>query len=796
MERKLWIMAIAIAALMLGPGAPVWAHNTKPPCCCGQSSQSSGGSSGSGSGSGGSNTDTTCKDTTGKAVELYTGSELYYADGPSLGQWSLNLTYSSLTNEWRTASEMYAVPPPISSTTRIIIYMDAHTCLDFHKVDTSWLIYGEKGEAENQPYHLEEWDLTGTDDAIALYHEMDHVRKMYIFHHPQNSAGDNPGKLWKVGFGVSKDYYYTQLTYNYTSGILSTMEDDLGRVTHFQFNSDKLTKVIESNVGGSTPLDNTNGRVTWLEWDATGQNAMITRMSIGMPKRIDANAGSSGTVAPTEGDYYWRRTAFEYVEVAGLKKLAYVIKPDQYDEWAASTQPDKSERYAANKLTYYTSGENVGKVKSETSNCNTCSGTGGGREIVYYSTPPNQLYSGSQPAAPNTPYVQRNIYELSGDNALLTAIYQMNDNEQTVFLLRRATDTTGWLTQYRYNNASWRYSLEYVTEYSVSFDWLAGTGNATNHTKIAEEQYTYNGYYQLITKAVWDGTTNVTVTESTYKDTTSKRLETVVQHLDGSTSLTTTYKYDTDANYNRLIAVCNPQVTSGQNPPSGTAYYTGKRTTYDTKNRVSEVKILQLSDTPANWPDTGSTTLRSTKYVYTDDAGGLGDTNRFELYQKIEDYGDASHLNLTTQYDYTAVCGVWRKTRETLDPGTTNHVNLETTYDYTTVDPESGAWGNPTTVTEPETAYRTAYYYDKSDRILSADRTCNGHTLSKVTRIYSKDGALLCETNGADSPVATSTVYEYDKAGRKTALYEDVASLDFSRSAARSAFGSRFRLVL
>jgi len=125
------------------------------------------------------------------------------------------------------------------------------------------------------------------------------------------------------------------------------------------------------------------------------------------------------------------------------------------------------------------------------------------------------------------------------------------------------------------------------------------------------------------------------------------------------------------------------------------------------------------------------------------------------------------------------VGGVWRRTSETIDPLDTGdadgELNLVTKYDYTTIEPESGAWGNATLVIEPGSAYQTVTYYDKADRVLLRKRTCDGHTVSETRYSYCTDGKLLGVTRAAGTPAESSTAYEYDEMGRRTAMYEDVA---------------------
>jgi len=272
--------------------------------------------------------------------------------------WSLDLTYCSYTDKWTTSADAHITN---YGEGRAVSYLDAAFAPDFRYYDSAWKPWGLFAETASR------WSLSGNlNGLMTLTHARDSGRTAYRFNGPM--SGTNPGKLTLYAEGDPDDNL-SKLTYTYNDGVPDYVEDGHGRQIHFQFDTaGKLVKIIEPNPAAANPTTNMYGRVTYLVWDVN----KVTSMKIGMPNTLQPGYGEDWDEV-TWSDYTTRSTGFTYEN----GKLAYVILPDKYDAW--QEDEENPEDYAAQAFTYYTSGENAGKLQTQSS----CSSCGGGGTIKY-----------------------------------------------------------------------------------------------------------------------------------------------------------------------------------------------------------------------------------------------------------------------------------------------------------------------------------------------------------------------------------------------------------------------------
>ncbi|TFG37731.1 MAG: DEAD/DEAH box helicase, partial [Candidatus Aminicenantes bacterium] len=194
--------------------------------------------------------------------------------------------------------------------------------------------------------------ITGAlDGEMTVTKTTDSGNTVYRFNGPEH-ATEPPGKITLFAYGDPDDANNkAKLTYVYSGGVLSYIEDGYGRQVHFEFSvGGNLVKIIEPNPAAPDPKTNMCGRITYIAWD----NNMVESITIGMPNTLAPGYGEDWDDV-NWSDYTTRTTAFVYES----NRLAYVILPDQYDAWRADQDPPTNvASYAAQIFTYYTSGVN------------------------------------------------------------------------------------------------------------------------------------------------------------------------------------------------------------------------------------------------------------------------------------------------------------------------------------------------------------------------------------------------------------------------------------------------------
>jgi len=770
MKRKI-ILPIAALLLVLLVAPPSFA-TPPPPCPCCEKTD----------------TDYCIPHSCSTPVSLVDGGVIVHQDGPSLGMFNLDLTYSSYTDKWTTSLDAHLTK---YGQTRVVCYSSSEYSIDFRYYNSEWQVFGLYAPTDSN------WSITGAlDGEMTVTHTTDSGNTVYRFNGPEH-ATEPPGKITCFAYGDPDDANNkAKLTYVYSGGVLSYIEDGYGRQVHFEFSvGGNLVKIIEPNPAAALPKENLYGRITLLSWTSN----MLDSITIGMPKTNQPDHTDID-------DYTTRTTAFVYES----NRLAYVILPDQYDAWRADQDPPTNvASYAAQIFTYYTSGVNTGKVETQSS-CTSCGG-GGTKRYEYVVGDLNEICNETRPGGvglttPDQPHYQTTLFSGSGGSEHPTAIYQMNQNGQTVAeLLRVATgtddDKTGWLKQYFYTEL---YQLEYVVESEVVFQTdPPGEEDGWTHLADAKVQswtqktglkYVRNEDDQITGEYIWDGEGYAIQVKAVEYPTGKTQPFSEERSIDGDNSVISYFYYDTNGH---MILQVEPAISSGQNGyndggegHSG-AYMLGTRTTYDNYGRVKEVRKVRLTvqetapqpgQNPWSDPEDDEAILSVTAYAYADDdpsEGGLGSASCFELVKLAQEDAEvrtnAEHpvaVRSVSQFTYAIVAGMWRRTAEVADADGTA---LTTLYSY---DGDSGAFGNPTLITEPGGVYTTSITYDELDRVTCRERKLSGSTVSKEEYVFSMGGQIIEEKRYEATSTTSSTVYTYDGAGRRSEIYEDV--LDFT----------------
>jgi len=541
------------------------------------------------------------------------------------------------------------------------------------------------------------------------------------------------------------------------------------------------------------PLSSAGSELYWREKTEFGKSGGVKTLNT---YHVDTG---DGTTEPAWEYYHTRTKILHYVPVNGEYLLEYTIEPDQYDAWMNSDQ-SQPRLYASSFLTYYALGPYAGKVKTTSSSACSCME---GEEYEYAEGELDiMLYKDGQPTDEyyKPPIRQTKVYQSSAAGRALTTVYQLNANGQTVFALRRATDTTGWLMQYNYNHdtlgslSGAENRLEEAIEWSVDFDWtgsdlptnlLSPKRCATNHVQIGGRQYGYGGAYegsqsdnlQLCTSQEdfqglkTDGTPDYAKVYTwlyVYDgDTYTKLRKTSTAWLaeEPDVTLTTTFYYDVTG---RLYMVRNPLVTTAESN-----HHTGKKMTFDEKDRITSLRQVRFTPGSSDPVDELVTT-----YTYDEDLNYC-----YEQTKTVIDPGDA---NLETRYTYTIAGGKWRKSEEIVEMKSVP--DLVTTYTYSGA---SGAYGNPTNIAQPEDEPEASHYiqyheekeYDLTDRVVSSTRRCmidrsedTDYVVGRTTYVYNLAGKVIRQTDGSGGAEAVTTEWNYDPIGRLQSVTNGITS--------------------
>ncbi len=273
---------------------------------------------------------------------------------------------------------------------------------------------------------------------------------------------------------------------------------------------------------------------------------------------------------------------------------------------------------------------------------------------------------------------------------------------------------------------------------------IGGTPPANQWALVRRTRYTFDASNYLTKVEITDKADSQTptwhtVVENVYEDGTyGRRLLTKKQYVNGNTSgsetaLETTCYYD---DYNRLTEVRYPLVSENLAEAGGSAY------------RPTE-KFVFVSASDSRYREREDPNGIKTRYYYQNEEGGPG--QGFGLWKEILDYGDATHLNITTVHGYGVHGGQWRRTsvKRYLDTNPTLATDpyRETVYEYNHL-------GQVTKVTQPGGDYSTTTYLSKIS---------GGLTYGSGRREYERS----YEEAGETDVLLSETKYEsYDAAGR------------------------------
>ena len=327
---------------------------------------------------------------------------------------------------------------------------------------------------------------------------------------------------------------------------------------------------------------------------------------------------------------------------------------------------------------------------------------------------------------------------------------QLNAHGQLVIRYRQVADSGNdavLIEKHLYRSADGR--PEYIYYYAHN---PANEIDQATLKRVVKYEYDANGF-QEYEKVSPNGTT--WTTKARYVRDANGRLSQSYVYYDNDTSYRTDFTYDDDG---RITKIEQPTVTHNTSQAGGQDYRPTTEFTYDAKGNLAT--------------ETDPTGI-VTKYLYgyndgidndnddtTDEADG---TEGFERTKVIADYGDASHLNLTTVYTYTKQNNQWRLTAVQDPKGNTTAYTVN-------------AWGLRLTDTTPE-GYLTTWTYDKNGRVTEVMRQDNANPtrnlLSKDQTTYDVFGNAVMTKSDPDG-ANLATIYRYDNAGRLREIWTRV----------------------
>jgi len=637
----------------------------------------------------------------------------------------------------------------------------------FKRIDGDWKVVDSADNETFMPLRLA-WEPEGNDWSVnkpAVYARANGYEQKMLFQTlGADGATGNMTAVWGAGERLAEGQGGNQVNLSYGAG--NRLESISGpkNTVYYEYDGEgRLSRIIWDR------QDQAAGNKNGPQVKVFYETSRITEVWEGFPAVADPTP-------TTNSHYQWRVTKLLYKDRG---RLTHVIRPDNYTAYLADASPTKTlESYADVQYVYYGDGQgdNSNKVKQEVlSNCGGCGGNKGGVELVYkrssFTTTDIRPDSGLLPSgfsftgvnAVGLEIQEKPYWDTDGDgdcefdtNPNHWDILQYNniasgtpDPEPTATLLERRwsyTDTANNFEVYtvRHVIVDTGGTLKKEEALYTFKKGIGGAPPANQWSLVRRTRYTFDASnyltrVEIADKADSQTPTWHTVVENVYEDGTyGRRLLTKKQYVNGNTSgsetaLETTCYYD---DYNRLTEVRYPLVSENLAEAGGSAY----RPT---------VKYRYMDTDDSRFREREDANGVITRYYYQDKDGGPG--QGFGLWKEIVDYGDATHLNITTVHGYGVHGGQWLRTsvKRYLDTNPTLATDSyrETVYEYNHL-------GQITKVTQPGGDYSTTTYLSK---------TSGGLTYGSSRREYERS----YEEAGETDVLLSETKYEsYDAGGR------------------------------
>ncbi len=591
-----------------------------------------------------------------------------------------------------------------------------------------------------------------------------------------NSSGQLTGMTNQRGQGLSMAY---------TSGELTSITDNAGRVVDLTYNSNGNVTKVELPDGNNVQYAYTGGFLTSVT-DARGHTVTYTYSSAG--QLATATDQNGNTVLTNTYDSSTGRITSQENALGHTTSFAW----DPTTQTATTTDPNgavHTDVYSGNVLISQT--DPVGNTASYTydANLDVASQTDARGNVTNYTY--DSSGNLTETSIPALSYTETRTYDSHHDLLSITDARgkTTTDTYNSYGQPLTITDPDGGVTTYTYNSAGLLASLTDARGNATTYAYDSA-GNRTSVTDPLghETTYTYDAEGREASVTDPDGHT------TSYTRNAAGAV-TEVTDPDGHT---TTYAYDADGNQTSMTDGrgetttyaynAGNQMTSVTDPDAHTTSYTydsvgdllsvtdptGAKTTY-TYNADRKKTTMTAPDgnvsggDPSAYTWTYSYDADGNQTVVTDPNGGTT-TTTYDALGRPTSVTDPDGDTTTTAYD-----GQNNVTSVTDANGHT------TTYAY-------DADGHKTSVTTPN-GHATTYTYDANGNLTSVTTPSGGET----TYTYDADNRKVTSVDprgnvtGGD-PADYTTTYAYDAAGRLTSVTD---ALGDSTSYAYDAAGNK-----